>query len=111
MHACQCVLSRGVRLLVPMGMMLHHALGHAPLGNMYSGVRLSFMLPTPCQLAPHLPCQTALWGTFSPPMGGGANRNKKWEGANRNEMETLTVTQSGSLTERTSNRSHTHPQA
>ena len=24
-----------------MGMMLHHALGHAPPGNLYSGVRLS----------------------------------------------------------------------
>ena len=36
-----CLGASGVLLLVPMGMMLHHALGHAPPGNMYSGVKLS----------------------------------------------------------------------
>ena len=48
MHASVSGLgASGILLLVPMGMMLHHALGYAPPGNMYSGVRLSFMRPTP----------------------------------------------------------------
>ena len=40
MHASvSCLGASGVLLLFPMGMMLHHALGHAPPGNMYSGVK------------------------------------------------------------------------
>ena len=51
-----CLGASGVLLLVPMGMMLHHALGHAPPGNMYSDSHASHaMLVSPAPPVPDGP--------------------------------------------------------